>query len=795
MPSCPSFPGSDEPADRPATIPGWSLRRLPLALVTLTLLSSAAFALTEDQRRAHLEWMLKSLPEVPGWAEWQRKTGALPPDFDALPSANYLPDPLAFHDGRPVRLPADWTARRAEIRRLYERHIIGSMPPKPPLDRVVPIEETPGQGYVTRVVRLEYGPGGKATTQVTLTLPEGRGPFPVLIGGGGWSNALIRRGYAACAFSGSVDQPSNLPELYPEFDFASMGQRAWTVPLVVDYLQTLPEIDRTRIAITGYSREGKMALTAAAFDERIAAVVAGSTGVGGAVPWRLSGERGMGEGVESTTRMFPAWFAPQLRFFAGREDRLPADANLLVALVAPRACLMQGGLNDEVSNVWALEQVYGSALRVFTALGQPGRLGLMRQAGFHGANDVEQCIDWLDVQFGRTKRTWTNDLLFPWSFAAWRESGGRSVDLAKLPPRRPSTAPATLQDLAALQAGVRQSVTWLLGEPPPTVPPSAGRGGRGPPPGRGPTPTATKPVANPGQLQPDVPAWVIARNSQEFGWNEPDRSLADSRRIRFANNALTGDLFFPAGTPEDRKLPTVIWLHGYSYPLGYMWVYRRDRHPILALVKAGYAVLAFDQCGFGARMGEIGPFYERTPAWSQLGRMVEDTRAAIDALEKEANVDAQRIALFGYTLGGAVALHAAALDPRVKSVVSISGFTPLRTDTAARPTGGLARLSHERPLVPRLGLFVGREAQVPYDYDELLASLAPRPVLVVQPSLDRDATPADVRAAVDWARQAYALHGAAGRLSLDEPHDYQRLPTATQSRAIEWLTRSLTPSP
>ena len=60
-----------------------------------------------------------------------------------------------------------------------------------------------------------------------------------------------------------------------------------------------------------------------------------------------------------------------------------------------------------------------------------------------------------------------------------------------------------------------------------------------------------------------------------------------------------------------RQLPTVIWLHGYSYPLGYMWVYRPDPHPILALVNAGYAVLAFDQAGFGSRMGEFAPFYKR----------------------------------------------------------------------------------------------------------------------------------------------------------------------------------------
>ncbi|MEY2877694.1 MAG: hypothetical protein RLZZ15_74 [Verrucomicrobiota bacterium] len=762
----------------------------PLALAALVLATAIACsvparAATEAQRREHLAWMLKNLPDVPTWTEWQKKTGALPPDFDALPSANFLPDPFKFHDGRAVAMPADWPARRAEIKKLYERHILGTLPPKPKLDRIAPVgEPAKFPGYATRTVTLHYGPEQKISSQVTLTLPDGPGPFPVVIGGGSWAASLIRRGYAVCEFPSSVDQETNLQQLYPGFDFATMAQRAWTVQLVVDYLLTVPEIDRARIALTGYSRGGKMALTAAAFDDRIAAVVAGSTGVGGVTAWRLAGERGMGEGAESTTRMFPLWFAPQLRFFAGHEHRLPVDANLLMALVAPRALLHNHGLNDEVANVWANEQAHASALRVYTALGKPERLGILRNPGFHGANDIEANIDWLDVQFGRTSRTWKNDLLYPWSFDVWRKTPVAKVDLAKFPANPAPKSPAE----------TRAAITALLGETPTKyVPPAGGRGfgggaGRG-----GATSTATKPVANPGQLAPDVAGWVIARNSAEFGWRDPDRATADSRRLRFGSG-LTGDLYFPANTPADKKLPAVIWLHGYSYPLGYMWVYRRDVHPILALVQAGYAVLAFDQCGFGSRQAEIGPFYDRHPQWSQLGKMIDDTRAAIDALEKDAAIDAARISLFGYTLGGAVALHTAALDPRVKAVVSISGFTPMRTDTAARPTGGLARptgglarLSVERPLAPRLGLFIGREAQLPYDYDDLLAAIAPRPVLVVQPTMDRDATPADVRAAVMQARKAYAQHNVADKLTLDEPHDYQRLPAATQSRAIEWL--------
>ena len=54
--------------------------------------------------------------------------------------------------------------------------------------------------------------------------------------------------------------------------------------------------------------------------------------------------------------------------------------------------------------------------------------------------------------------------------------------------------------------------------------------------------------------------------------------------------------------------------------------------------------------------------------------------------------------------------------------------------------------------------------------------IAPRPVLVVQPLLDRDATPEDVEAAVRQARQVYSLYGAQDKLAMREPWDYNRLP-------------------
>jgi len=297
-------------------------------------------------------------------------------------------------------------------------------------------------------------------------------------------------------------------------------------------------------------------------------------------------------------------------------------------------------------------------------------------------------------------------------------------------------------------------------------------------------------LGDPGQVTPDLVDWVIQRGGNQFGWLAPEKDKTTSRPITFGFN-VRGDLYYPSNTPENAKLPTVIWLHGFSYPLGYMWVYHNDLHPILALVRAGYAVLAYDQSGFGSRLTETGPFYDRYPHWSHMGRMVEDVRAAIDALAKERLVDSAHIYTFGYSMGATVGLYAAALDSRIQGVVSVCGFTPMRTDTLARGTGSVARYSHERDLMPRLGFFVGHEAQIPFDFHEVLGLIAPRPLLVIQPQLDRDATPADVATAVNEARRVFALYAASSKLELRQPWDYSRLPNRLQDEAIQWMGQNL----
>ena len=189
----------------------------------------------------------------------------------------------------------------------------------------------------------------------------------------GWIYTAVRRGYIACFYYatdpkyGFPDDSDAFIDVYPEYDFSCLGRWAWAGMRAVDYLYTLPEVDKRRIGITGHSRNGKQALLAAAFDERIGAVVASSGNTGECLPWRYTPdafETGSIEGITGGPQN-THWFHPRLRFFAGREHKLPVDQNMLLAMVAPRGLMMYSGYAEHEGNPVGFEQAYRSAQSVY----------------------------------------------------------------------------------------------------------------------------------------------------------------------------------------------------------------------------------------------------------------------------------------------------------------------------------------------------------------------------------------------------------------------------------------------
>jgi dienelactone hydrolase len=736
-----------------------ALRTLLAGVVSWGWLLSAR-ADAQAARQQSLAELRRRLPKSESWEAWLQRTGELPPAFETLPGCADLPDPLRFSDGTQVRSRRDWRQRREELLRLLQHYLIGTVPPPPGNVRPDETSVRDEPGALVRAVTLAFGPAYQARLHLELLVPPGRGPFPVFLTQDNhrrWASVALSRGYLACVYAGadSRDDTGAWTNVWPECDWTKLTRRAWAASRCVDYLLTLPEVDGRQIALAGHSRNGKTSLIAAALDPRIGAVISSSSGAGGACPWRLFSESQFGEGIELITRQFPDWLHPRLRFFVGRENKLPFDQHELIACIAPRPCLISTALNDSVESVWAIERAARAARPVYALLGAANALNRRYREGGHPtrAEDLESYLDWLDHVFRRPAarhRPWHEPPhVFP-TLADWKAAGGQSLAPRHFParglddllsgPADPSTS--ARQQWHVQARDIRRRIALLLGEAPPVAVSPAGEYG-----------AETRPVAS--LLGRGATPTGLAKESLSFG------------------NYLAGDLYYPADAAQaERRLPVLVWLHPLSVPNGYVAGYYRGEQPWAALARSGYAVFAFDQIGNGTRLREVQSFYRRYPRWSLLGCSVRDTRAAVDALLRHPRVAPDQVYLLGYATGAMVALHAAALDERVSGLIAVAGLTPMRCDAVEQGTGGLARWSDWLPLLPRLGAFVGQEARVPYDLHELLALVAPRPALIITPGIDYQSSFPALTECITKARRVYALHGAPESLVFQRTDDY-----------------------
>lgn len=124
---------------------------------------------------------------------------------------------------------------------------------------------------------------------------------------------------------------------------------------------------------------------------------------------------------------------------------------------------------------------------------------------------------------------------------------------------------------------------------------------------------------------------------------------------------LDADLHLPDDDGVGVPYPVLIAASGYQG----LKVLHPERFA-RALTPLGYAVLAFDYRSFGASEGEPGHLAPQE--W------VEDVRATVDRLAACEEVDAGRIGLLGWALGGGVAVVEAADDPRVRAVAVVNGI-------------------------------------------------------------------------------------------------------------------------
>jgi pimeloyl-ACP methyl ester carboxylesterase len=498
-------------------------------------------------------------------------------------------------------------------------------------------------------------------------------------------------------------------------------------------------------------------------DHRIKAVINSHPGTGAGTYnlWRYAGEKFGGETLEASTRQFPYWNNPRMRFFIGRENKLPFDSHFLAALIAPRPSLLGSGARDHVGEVWGDQQCYLAVKEVYKLLGEEQKLGFYVSPGGHTRTPemMRDYYDWLDMQFGRKPFDFKEELYYTYSFDQWKDIAGEDLDLDDFPEKEVDDIlelpdEKQIQNLEGWESksdDVLNNIQWVIG---------------------------------------DLPAYekiekIELEDERNFG--------ADLMKAEIPlDDKLVAHITYPAEKPD--KIPVVIYLHayldanGYNWSRGYGWMTSVGER----LAQNGYLAVEFDQFGYGSRNGDCGiEFYAEYPDVSALGVMIQDVSKVIDALSQLDWIDKDQIVVTGYSLGGMVGLYASLFDTRIRAVASTCGFGSMRMDAHGKQTEGIMRYSHLRPTIPRLGLFLGNEKRIPYDFHEVLGLIAPRPVLVLAPKLDQDWFHEDVVVCCDEALKIYDLYGSKENLTLMSPNDFNRYPPKYQEMVIDWLEQQV----
>ncbi|MBG68548.1 MAG: hypothetical protein CMN06_00205 [Roseibacillus sp.] len=320
-------------------------------------------------------------------------SGRLPVDLAELPPLAGLTNPLISEAGSKITQRADWKTRRKKLIDLLLFYQYGRIPGRP--DRITASidlirEHTSGLG-TEEWITLTLGTKEKLKMRLVAYIPRTKGLHPVVIeeegspGGSRNASMFMEKNYIFIEYARGDLAPDKRGSIgpaqraYPDFDWAMLAVWAWGGMRVVDYLESRPDVDHDRIAITGHSRGGKAALLAGALDERIALVAPCQSGAGGAGSSRI-----LGPGAESIgMNDKPDWYNERIRLFAGKEEHLPFDQHFLKALVAPRALLCMESSDDLFANPIGTQATSEAAMPVFQLFDREHANGLTYRRGGH----------------------------------------------------------------------------------------------------------------------------------------------------------------------------------------------------------------------------------------------------------------------------------------------------------------------------------------------------------------------------------------------------------------------------
>lgn len=314
------------------------------------------------------------------------------PGFSGLNEISEMPDPFLSMDSTRITSLADWRCRRAEIGAMAQTYELGKKPPAPQSVSGVMSGDTLEVSIVEK--------GKTITFNAEIVYPStGTPPYPAMIGVGNSyldNSDLDSLGVAVIRFPNNViAEQINADsrgkglfyELYgSDHSTGALMAWAWGISRLIDALEITPavQIDDSHLGVTGCSRNGKGALVAGAFDERIELTILQESGAGGAAGWRVSeAQRNSGQNVQTLRQIVTenVWFRDNFSRFGEEVNKLPFDHHSLIGMIAPRALLVVENSGIE----WlGNESTYTTSLvssEIWRAMGIQDRMGITQVSG------------------------------------------------------------------------------------------------------------------------------------------------------------------------------------------------------------------------------------------------------------------------------------------------------------------------------------------------------------------------------------------------------------------------------
>ena len=344
------------------------------------------------------------------WSNYDDRYYGFFPGPDSEKVGNYSKiDLLKMHDGTIITTPEQWwSMRRPEILEDIQEEVWGVVPPASVLPQVTwsVTTSTGGSGSsaykqkvitgtidISRYPAVRNVPRISATVRVPANATEAV-PVIIIFGGSistyyGYTNP---NGWGACIFDPGSLQPDNGAGLSSYLiglcnqgnwrsptDWGTLAAWSWGISKLIDYFETDPDVDETKIGVSGHSRYGKAALVAMAYEPRLAIAF---PSCGGSLGTKMN-RRHWGQNLENSgwdqeyhwmAGNFFKWMGPlnEGEYMPRKIELCPVDAHSLLALCAPCPVFINGGTGDSWTDPYGMYLTGVEASPVYELLGKTG---------------------------------------------------------------------------------------------------------------------------------------------------------------------------------------------------------------------------------------------------------------------------------------------------------------------------------------------------------------------------------------------------------------------------------------